>query len=134
MPSRFPKPILDTLELANGDRITVRRTLTHGETTEMYRRLEVRDPLTGEARPDFARSMDERILAHLVDWDLRDDDDQPVTYRGLAIEERADVLRNMDPDSVIEISQAINANVAKHSQKKTKASEPLSLVTSGSPA
>lgn len=136
--SRFPKPILDTVTLENGDTITVRRTLTHGETTDMYKRLEardaagtpIRDPLTGAAILDSGRAMDERILAHLTDWNFRDDAGEAVPFRGLSIDERADAIRNLDPESAIEISRAITANGAKYAQKKTDPVGPLSLATS----
>jgi hypothetical protein len=129
--SRFPKPILDTVTLANGDTITVRRTLTHGETTDMFRRLEVRDPITGETHRDTVRAMDERILAYLVDWSFTDDTGDRVPFRELPIGERADVIRNLDSDSAVEISKAIHANVETHTVKKTPDSvAPLSLATS----
>lgn len=131
--SRFPKPVLDTIPLANGDTITVRRKLTHGEQTDMFRRLEVRDPKTGDAHPDVSRAMDERILAHLIDWNFCDDNGDRVPFRELTLDERADTIRNLDPESALEISRAITANADKHTQKKTDPVAPLSLVTSGSP-
>lgn len=132
--SRFPKPVFDVLTLANGDTLTVRRQLTHGETTEWHARTFVRNE-NGTLRPDAIKYGDGLIVAYLVDWTIRDDAGDIVSLRGLSTSEVQDVINNLDHDSVLEIKAAIEAHIETWNQKradekKTVAAAPLSLVTS----
>jgi hypothetical protein len=131
--SRFPKPILDLLTLANGDTITVRRVLTHGETTAWHGRTMTLTE-AGTLRPDPVKYNDGLIVAYLVDWTIRDDAGDLVPIRGLSPEEIFDVINNLDHESAVEIRTAIEAHVEAQKQKritekKTEAA-PLLLATS----
>jgi len=131
--SRFPKPILDVLTLANGDTITVRRVLTHGETTAWHARtMTLRED--GKLRPDPMKYGDGLIVAYLVDWTIRDDNGDLVPIRGCMVEEVSDVINNLDHESAMEIKAAIEAHVDAQKQKRTteKKTEaaPLLLATS----
>jgi hypothetical protein len=130
--SRFPKPITDVLTLGNGDTITVRRVLTHGEYTDSLTRSVIPDPTTGDLRVDPLKAADDTIVSYLVDWTLRDDDGAVVPIRGLPPAELLDVIRNLDHDSAVEIRKAIETH--QRAQKKTAATPPpaapLSLATS----
>jgi hypothetical protein len=130
--SRFPKPALDVLPLANGDTITVRRALTHGETLDQFARMyqTTRDGayVYAEGRPvvDPLKTGDAVIVAYLVDWTIRDDDDAVIPIRGLSPDELADVIRNLDHESAVEIRAAIQDHEIRQRQKKT-VRPPLSV-------
>lgn len=128
--SRFPKPVLDVLPLADGDTITVRRLLTHGETLDQFARMYQTNPegafVYAEGRPvvDPLKTGDALIVAYLVDWTIRDDDGALIPIRGLSPDELADVIRNLDHESAVEIRAAIQAHEIAQRQKKMAASRP----------
>jgi hypothetical protein len=131
--SRFPRPVLDILTLANGDTLTVRRQLTHGETTAWHARTYTRDE-QGNTRPDPIKYGDGLIVAYLVDWTVRDDAGDLVPIRGLTVDEVLDVINNLDHDSAIEIKTAIEVHVdtwkRKRAEEKKTEAAPLLLATS----
>ena len=102
---RFPTHDTKTLTLADGETLTVKARLTHGEVMAMFQRMyEQRDgqnvvsPVSGDAV----------IVAYLIEWSARDEHGQPVPLRGLSADEVQDRLNALDHDSVLEIRNAIN--------------------------
>jgi hypothetical protein len=117
--SRFVRPDdLVTLPLSDGDTITIRRRLTHGEAQEMYRRSRRDDDAD---TLDRMKGTDALVVAYLVDWTFRTDEGrvEPVPSDP---DERLDVICNLDQESFGEILRVINAHHdAQAAQKKTEA-------------
>ena len=125
--SRFVRPETRTLVLANGDRLTVRKRLTAGETRAQYARMYSR----GEGRDALLLSGMGLIVAYLLDWDFRDDDDRPVVIRDLSPDELATVIDSLDLKSFHEIKTAIEAHekemqAERADEKKTVGASALS--------
>jgi hypothetical protein len=131
--TRFPKPQLDILPLSNGDSITVRRRLTHGETTDTYARQVTRDPKSGEVYVDPLKVGDSWILAYLVDWTIRDEAGDLIPIRGLSGAELADTLRALDHDSALEIKLAIDAHREQQARILAEEKKTSSPVTGSVP-
>jgi len=120
--SRFVRPHTRTLTLANGDQLIVREQLTAGEqrahfarvyTTTADGRLVVNPLMVGIGV----------VLAYLLDWTLRDDQDQLVAIRDLSPDDLQRVIDSLDTDSFKEIRAAVEAHeaamVAARAEKKT---------------
>jgi hypothetical protein len=115
--SRFVRPDdCVTLPLSDGDTITIRRRLTHGEAQQLYQRSR-RD---GSDELDRLRATDAMVVAYLVDWTFRNDDGR-VEPLPTDPDERGDVIRNLDQESFGEILRIINAHHDAAAQKKTEA-------------
>jgi len=133
--SRFGRPEVSTLRLANGDTLTVKRRLTAGEQRAMFARMCNADGLTVDR---FQISL-ATMLAYLVDWSLADDDGRPVPIRGLPPEDVAVVLDTLTPEDFREIASAIDAHseameAFRSAEKKSPAGDTASPTTSPSPA
>jgi len=135
--SRFVRPVVDVLRLANGDTVTVRRRLNTGEERAMYRRMSTVNGDGGLTIDDLAVGP-AKVTAYLLDWTLTDDDGQPVMIRDLSLEELARVVDNLDPDDFREIRDAIDGHIdrqaaARAEEKKVRSGETPSSVTLPSP-
>lgn len=117
--SRFVRPdALVTLPLSGGDTITIRQRLTHGETVAMLTRA------TRDGAVDRFQAADAVVLAYLVDWTFRTEDGRVESLQALSLDERLDVINNLDQDSYLEIYEAITAHdqalvAARETLKKT---------------
>src|SRR4030095_11827117 len=100
--SRFITPALVTLPLSDGDTLTIRERLTHGETQASYARM-----TDAEGTVDRLKIGDALIVAYLVDWTFRDGDGRVVPIQGLRPAELLDVVNNLDQASYLEVVTAI---------------------------
>jgi hypothetical protein len=116
--NRFVRPDEITLPLTHGDTITIRRELTHGERTALYRRTYVeqqgqlvRDPLlTGMAV----------VTAYLIDWTFQGEGDRKVPIRHLSVDELTDTLNAIQGEAFMEILQAIQAHEAQLAREQAR--------------
>jgi hypothetical protein len=101
---RFASNDTRLLTLSDGETLTVKARLTHGEVQAMYSRMyalhdgqAVITPYTGDAL----------IVAYLVDWTAKDDQGRPVPIRGLSPADVQDRLDALEHEAVLEIRAAI---------------------------
>jgi len=120
--ARFVRPQTKTLTLANGDTLVVRERLTAGEQRAQYARM-------FRTRPDGSLERDPlmplqvcMVLAYLLDWHLKDDQDQPA-IRDLSTDDLYHVINGLTPEAFEEIRDAIQEHEAAmleaRTQKKT---------------
>lgn len=101
---RFATNDTRTLTLPDGDTLTVKARLTHGEVQQMFARMyDQRDGQTVVS----PQSADAIIVAYLLEWSAKDATGQPVPLRGLSPSDVQDRLNALEHDSVIEIRNAI---------------------------
>jgi hypothetical protein len=119
MRSRFVKPEVTILSLSEGDSLTVRKRLTHGELQDAYARMYIAG-LNGDLKMDARKYGDAMICAYLVDWTFRDEAGAVIPIRGLAPADLSAVLRDLDPLDWVEVRQAIEAHDAAMAEARTQ--------------
>jgi hypothetical protein len=145
--SRFVKPETTTLKISRGDTLTVKRRLNSGEQRAAFARMAVAG-VDGQRRIDSTEVGRSLMVAYLVDWSLTDDDGKRVEIADLPPDAVASVLDALDPESFVEIREAIEAHDAsiraereqekngqgggKESSAISPSPEPLAGATSGS--
>jgi len=101
---RFATSDTRTLTLSDGDTLTVKARLTHGEVQAMFARMYgIQDGQT----IILPQSADALIVAYLVEWSAKDEQGRPVSLRGLSPSEVQDRLDALEHDGVLEIRAAI---------------------------
>lgn len=136
--SRFVRPHTTIVPLGNGDTITIKTRLSAGEQHDAYARMYLTGA-DGKLHANPLQSGRAMMTAYLVDWNLTDDDGQPVPIRGLSVEDVDSVLRLLDPDSFAEIKAAIEGHevrmaAARADEKKTASGSRGADPTSRSPS
>jgi len=120
--SRFVRPQTRTLTLENGDQLIVRERLTAGEQRAHHARV-YRPGASGRLEVDPLMIGMGVVLAYLLDWNLKDDQDQLVAIRDLSAGDLQQVIDSLDTESFHEIRQAIEAHdvamLEARTQKKT---------------
>src|SRR5262245_51273878 len=106
MRSRFVRPDSVVIPISDGDTITVKRRLDHGEEHEKHARLYYVEPEEGRLRVDPLRVPMAPETAYLLDWSIGDEQGK-VEIRGLAPEALERVLDKLDPEAFAEIGRAI---------------------------
>jgi hypothetical protein len=101
---RFATSDTRTLTLSDGETLTVKARLTHGEVQAMFARMYGRQ--NGETIV-LPSSGDALIVAYLVDWSAKDEQGRPVPLRGLSPSDVQDRLDALEHDAVLEIRDAI---------------------------
>ena len=134
--SRFARPEVTVLTLANGDTLTVKRRLTAGEQRAMFARMY--RTVDGVTKVDGLEVDRATVVGYLLDWSLTDDEGQPVPIRGLPPDELAIVVDGLTPEDFKEISAAIDAHseamsAVRQAEKKTPLGDTASPSTSPSP-
>ena len=127
MPSRFARPDTTDLPISNGDRLTVKRRLTHADS----RRLRGMQAIPTMAEPGV-------VMAYLVDWTLRDDAGKPVPIDGASHDALAHAIDALDEDAFDEIYAVIAAHrdamqAERAAEKNGQAGEKSSPAISPSP-
>lgn len=135
--SRFVKPAVTVIPLSDGDSITVKSRLNHGEQADAHARMYTEASPDGTVSVDRRRVSDAIILAYLVDWTFCDSEGELVPIRGVSAEELDATLRSLDPFDWIELRDAIMAHdvavaQARASEKKSPAGELALPATSPS--
>ena len=101
---RFATSDTRTLTLADGETLTVKARLTHGEVQAMFARMfTTADGQTTRA-PQWGDAL---IVAYLIEWSAKDEQGRPVSLRGLSPQEIQDRLDALEHDGVLEIRDAI---------------------------
>jgi hypothetical protein len=114
---RFVRPETCRLTLANGDTLTVKKRLTHGEQRAAYARM-YDTGVDGALKVNPLQLGMALVTAYLVDWHLHDDD---VSIRGLSADELTTVLDTMAPEDFAEIRTAVEQHEAAMLAERTAA-------------
>jgi hypothetical protein len=110
--SRVVRPDTDVLEISNGDTLTVRRLLNHGEQTAAYQRMYIAG-VDGQLRANVLQTGMALVTAYLLDWTLVDLDGKPIPIAGKPIEDIESALNAIDHQSFLEIKEAIEQHERK---------------------
>jgi hypothetical protein len=115
--SRFVDPEVKVLPLSGGDTITVKRRLNWGEQNDAHARM-YRPGIDGALRVDAFKVGIAIVSAYLVDWTLRDKHGEIVPLRDangrpFPLDEIEMTLRSLDPDSFLELKEAIERHDAE---------------------
>src|SRR5690606_11091588 len=134
------------LHLPDGETLTVRKRLNHGERRDTFARM-YREMPDGKRVVDPLKVASVTVLAYLLDWTLTDDAGNVVSLKGREIDEIESMLNSLDPDAFDVIRRAIEQHeqemlAARQAGKQTdgeQTSQPISPspdaaagVTSGS--
>lgn len=136
--SRVVDPKTTVLRISNGDTLTVKRRLNQGETRERMARMHRTGP-NGELIFDRLMAGVALITAYLIDWTITGLDGSVIDINGKSFDEVCAALDSLDPDSFVEIREAIDAHddaVIKErtEAKKLRDGESASSATSPSPS
>lgn len=112
MASRFVRPSTTTLTISDGDTLTVKTRLTHGERSDSYARQYETDD-DGKLKVIPGQIKLSMVTAYLVDWSLTDDAGERIVIMGEPIEVVERIVRNLFSEDFDEIYAAI----AKHEQQ-----------------
>jgi len=114
---RFITPETITLPLSDGDSITIKKQLSHGERDAMFKLARDRENLrTAE------------VVAYLVTWSAR------IPYAlDMTEQERVDIINGLDADSFDEIQAALVAHIDGERKKKQTTGNGSSAIST-SPA
>jgi hypothetical protein len=136
--SRFVRPDTKRLTISNGDWLLVKTRLSWGESRAAFTRTYIPNA-DGTLRHNPLNLGMAQVTAYLLDWNLTDDDGQPVVIRGVSTDELMAALDNLSPEDFTEIRAAIEAHEAamaaeqeekKRSTAGTRTSEPISPLPS----
>lgn len=116
MGHRFVHPSTTVLTISEGDTLTVKTRLTHGERSDSYERQYITDD-DGKLTLKAGQIKLSMVTAYLVDWSLTDADGARVVIAGQSVDLVESVLRNLSPDDFDEIHTAI----VKHEKQMTAA-------------
>lgn len=135
--SRFVRPETRTLTLSNGDALTVRKRLTHGEQSAAYQRMYLAG-VDGKLKVNPLQTGMALVTAYLLDWSLKDEEGIGVpAIKGKPLEEVEAALNAMAEESFLEIKGAIEAHEremgAERAAGKQSGGEHKSSPTSPSP-
>lgn len=135
--SRFVKSESVVLTLSDGDTLTVRKRLNTGERRAMFDRMTIHAD-DGDVHVNRLQVGLTKVVAYLIDWNLKDDDGALVPIKGLAPDDVAAVLDALDPDDFDEVRDAIEHHEAsmraeRERQKKTRAGSASDEAISPSP-
>jgi len=137
MGSRFVRPEVTVLTLADGEKLTVRKRLNHGEQTACFARMYM-TLASGERKVDTLKVGLAMISAYLLDWTLTDDSGNVVQIRDKSLDDVESALNALDPYSFNEIRAAIEKHEIEMAKEraagKPTGGESKSAATSSSPA
>jgi len=114
---RFATADTRTLTLSDGETLTVKARLTHGEVQAMFARMYARQDGQTVVLPS---SGDALIVAYLVDWSAKDEQGRPVPLRGLSPSEVQDRLDALEHEAVLEMRDAIKEH-EEHMREEVQA-------------
>lgn len=135
---RFVHPDVVVLPLSDGDTLTVKKRLNHGEQTEMNARM-YREGVDGQLRVNPGAVGMAMVLAYLLDWTFTDPSGKRVAIEGKSADDVQAILNSLDPDDFKEVRQAIDrheaaTDAARIEQKKTPNGGVPAAETSSSPS
>jgi len=109
MASRFPPPSTKILHISKGDTLTVKARLNSGESRAAFARMAIELP-DGTLKIDPLKRGLGICAAYLVDWSLTDPSGEVVPIRGASFDDIIAALDRLDPESFIEVKDAIEAH------------------------
>lgn len=101
---RFATSDTRTLTLSDGETLTVKARLTHGEVQAMFARMYAQKDGATIVLPS---SGDALIVAYLIEWSAKDEQGHHVPLRGLSAQDVQDRLDALEHAAVLEIRDAI---------------------------
>lgn len=109
--SRMRRPETVKLDITSGDWLLVKKHLTAGETRRMYGRL-MKPAHMGDKQLalDPLESGLSMVLEYLLDWSITGLDDKTVVIRDKPVDVLKAALDNLDPESFVEIREAVEAH------------------------
>lgn len=141
MGSRFRKPDTHRIDLTDGDWLLVKKHLTAGDERGAFAKVIKGGSFATGDRPqvDPTHLGIAQVASYLLDWSLTDADDKPIRIRDQGYDFVAAALNAMDPESLREIIDAIQAHDAamtaeREHEKKTRGGSPAPDPTSTSVA
>lgn len=108
--ARTGKPETVTLTISDGDTLTVKRRMTHGEQVETF----------AVARAHALDLQGATVAGYLLDWTLTDDTGEVIAIRGKSLEEVYGVVSALWKRDFEEIANAIEAHETAMSAEKNK--------------
>lgn len=129
----FPKPESTRIPLSDGEFIDVKKRLTHGEREDMFARI---SPNAFKVERREVRTA--KVVAYLVGWSLTDGErpgeGQPVPMSpDLPESTRIDTIRSLDPDTFLEIHDAIDAHEDRMAEERAEAKKKRTGMPSSDP-
>lgn len=134
--SRFVRPDDTILKISNGDTLTVRRRLNHGEQSQMFERMYLAG-VDGRVHLNVLATGIAIVTAYLIDWSLTGEDGRVRVIRDQPIEVVTAALNELSPEDFGEIRAAIEAHeramaAERSAAKKIHDGETDSVATSPS--
>jgi hypothetical protein len=135
--TRFIRPEIETLTLADGATLTVRKRLTAGEQRAHYSRIYIAG-VDGRLHTNPLAVGRSLIVAYLLDWSFVDHEGARVKIEDLSPDQLAQVLDSLSIDAFAEVRRAVEAHddkmiAEREEQKKTTAGATASSSISPSP-
>jgi len=118
MGDRFVRPGTTLLTLSEGDTLTVKTRLTHGERADSYERQYV--TVDGELRLKPGQIKLSLVSAYLIDWTLTDPDGARVPIYQQPVEVVERILRGLESADFEEIYTAITAHEQQQAQARAQ--------------
>jgi hypothetical protein len=126
MGSRFVRPEPHTIHISDGDTITVKKRLNHGDQSEGFARMYVTGA-DGSLRVNPLASEMSTVITYLLDWSLTDDDGHLVQIRDQPTESVIAALNALEPESFAEI----NAAIEEHARAEKAARDEKKRIRTG---
>ena len=119
MGNRFVRPSTTTLTISDGDTLTVKTRLTHGERSDSYARQYAAND-DGKLTLIPGQIKLSMVTAYLVDWSLTDAAGQvvPIFQEPIGVVEAA--LRSLSPEDFNEVYTAIATHEKKLQAERTQ--------------
>lgn len=138
MGSRYVRPETTILHISQGDTLTVKKRLTHGERSAGYARQYVAGP-DGALHVDPPQIKLAMVTAYLIDWSLTGLDGHQVPILNEPIEVLEAALNGLSPEDFGEIHTAIETHekamkAERTREKKVMPATPDAGATSPSPS
>ena len=115
--SRFVRPETVVLTISQGDTLTVKKRLNHGEQQAAFTRMYLAG-VDGQMRTNPLEVGLHTVAAYLLDWSLKDDQGQQVVIRDQPLSALLTALNNLAPEDFVEIRDAIYAHQAEQEQER----------------
>lgn len=137
--SRYRKPEQHRIEISQGDWLLVRKHLTAGEERDAQTHL-LKSVRAGEKpEMDWKQIGVSMIVSYLLDWSIKDVNEQPIPVRDEPYEKVAAALLNLPNEDLEEIRQAVEAHdvamrLEREHQKKASDGASVPSPTSASAA
>jgi hypothetical protein len=110
--SKFVRPEIVRLPLSNNDWMEVKKRLSLGEQRAVFNTIVGEVNQQGWRRPNVEMMGIAELLAYLVAWSLRDDEDRPVPIS-------AEAIKALDPEAYEELDAALAAHIEAMAKERS---------------